>query len=321
MASPSPRSGSGPGSGPKTKTRRTHQPLRQSPLAQQLPLVSGRWLLWSLAGVFGGGLLLVYLTMVLLFWQGQWQILFHPDRTEQPVAATAVLPLEPVAFDTTEVGKPLLAGWYIPATTGRKQATILYLHSLQTGSLAGTVSALTVLHTTGVNVFAFDYRGFGRSDFLHPSEASATEDAEAAWKYLTETRHVPARSIVIYGVGLAASLAADLAANHPDAAGVVFEAPEADALTQLRADPRSRLMPVSLLAHDVFNPDAALAKIKQPKLILITASSTEAGKRYAERAADPKQVVSLPATDRDAEERSALGKFLNMLPSPPSASR
>lgn len=269
--------------------------------------------MWSLIGVFGGGLALVYLTLVLLFWQGQWQILFHPDRTEKPVPATIGLPLEQVAFDTTEIGKPLLHGWFIPASPGGSSETVLYLHSLQTGSLADAVTELAALHQLGINVFAFDYRGFGSSDFLHPSEASTKDDAEAAWRYLTDARHMPAHSIVIYGVGLAASLAADLAANHPDAAGVVFETPEADALTQLRADPRSHLMPVSLLAHDVFNPDAALAKIKQPKLILVAASSVEAGKRYGMQAADPKQIVYLPSTDRQPIQSTAVRSFLDEL--------
>ncbi len=306
---------------PETTSRKTQQPLRTSPLAQQLPLVSGRWLLWSLAGVFGGGLALVYLTMVLLFWQGQWQILFHPDRTDKPIPAIVGLPLEPIAFDTTETGKPLLNGWWIPAASGNSKETILYLHSLQTGSLAGTVAEITALHQSGSNIFAFDYRGFGKSDFLHPSEASTTEDVEAAWKYLTDTRHVPAHTIMIYGVGLGASLAADLAANHPDAAGVVFEAPEADALTQLRADPRSHLMPVSLLTHDVFQPDPALAKIKRPKLILIPGSGLEAGKHYAMQAADPKQVVYLPPTDQKSAQSNAVRDFLNNLSSPPPSSR
>ncbi len=306
-----------PKSSPKPRSRNAEQPLRPSPLAQQLPLVSGRWLLWSLAGVFGGGLMLVYLTLVLLFWQGQWQILFHPSRTAQAPPVTTALPIQDIPFNTTQTGHARLDGWFVPAQPGvhSPNRTILYLHSMKTRSLAEATLDLAALHQPGIDVFAFDYRGFGKSEFYHPSEESTREDSEAAWQYLADTRHVPPHSIVIYGVGLASSLAAELAANHPDAAGVIFEAPEADAVTQLRADPRSRWMPVRLLAHDVFNPDASLAKINRPKLILISPSSEEAGRHYATQSADPKVVTNLPSPDHQAAQSNALHQFLDELPS------
>jgi pimeloyl-ACP methyl ester carboxylesterase len=302
---------------PRPGTRSKPHAHRPSPLAQQLPLVSGRWLLWSLAGVFGGGLMLVYLTLVLLFWQGQWQILFHPSRTDQATPVPTALPIQDIAFNTTQTGHPQLDGWFIPAQPGsrRPTRTILYLHSVKTGSLAEATPGLAALHQLGIDVFAFDYRGFGKTEFLHPSEESTREDSEAAWQYLTDTRHIPPQSIVIFGVGLGASLAADLAANHPDAAGVVFDAPEPDAMTQLRADPRSRWMPVRLLAHDAFDPDASLAKIKLPKLILISPAFKEAGRHYATQSADPKEVVDLPSPDHEAAQSNALHHFLNELPS------
>ncbi len=318
----SPKSGnkarsSSPHGGPARRT--AHKPAvagRPSPLAQQLPLVSGSWLLWSLVGVFGGGLALVYLTMVLLFWQGQWQLLFHPLHTEQAVPATIGLPLQDVAFDATQTGQPQLDGWFVPATHGARYSntTILYLHSLKTGSLADAVPELTRLHQLDMNLFALDYRGYGKSAFLHPSEATTTADVEAAWKYLVETRHLPAHSLVIYGVGLAASLAAEAVANHPDAAAVIFDTPEADALTQLRADPRSHWMPVRLLAHDVFRPDTSLTKAKQPKLILVPDSSIATGRHYAESAADPKLVVYMPFANRTSVQSEAIRRFLDELP-------
>ncbi len=305
---------------PETTSRRTQQPLRPSPLAQQLPLVSGRWLLWSLFGVFGGGLALVYLTMVLLFWQGQWQILFHPDRADKPAPSTVGLPLEQVAFDTTETGKPLLDGWFIPAgsdgVTDPRYAneTILYLHSMETGSLPQAVPELTALHQLGANVFAFDYRGYGKSDFLHPSEQTTSADAEAAWQYLVETRHVAPHSIIVFGSGLGASLAAEAAVRHSDAAALVIDHPSDKAIDLLRADPRSRLMPVWLLAHDVFDPSAALARVKLPKLLLLSEQSASS-KHYAEVAADPKLNVYLPPSGDAQAVHKALRQFLDELPS------
>ena len=302
----------------RNPAQRAHTPQRPSPLAQQLPLVSSQWLLWSLGGVFGGGLLLVYLTMGLLFWQGQWQILFHPDRNGRSVSASVALPFEDLAFDTTETGRPLLDGWFIPAAApGAANAryanqTILYLHSMQTGSLPAAVSELTALHQLGINVFALDYRGFGKSEFLHPSEQTTSADVEAAWQYLVETRHLAPQSIIIDGGGLGASLAAEAAAHHPDAASLVIERPLPKAIELLRADPRSHWMPVALLAHDVFDPSAALAQAKLPKLLLL--SDDAASKHYAGIATGPKRSVYLPAADNALVYQEALRQFLDQLP-------
>jgi alpha/beta superfamily hydrolase len=55
-----------------------------------------------------------------------------------------------------------------------------------------------------MNIFAFDYRGFGKSVNMHPSERSTYEDADAAWRYLTETRHLsqPRSSSMVWGWAL-----------------------------------------------------------------------------------------------------------------------
>lgn len=295
-------------------TPKRQQPSRPSPFAQQAPLVSGRWLLWSLAGIFGGGLGLVYLTLCLLFWQGQWQILFYPKHPTKSVPATIGLPLEDLRFATTEAGQPRLDGWFIPAdSSARYQGkTILYLHAMTTGSLVDAVPELTALHRVGIHLFAFDYRGFGKSEAAHPSEQLATEDTDAAWDYLINTRHISAGSILFYGTGLGASLAAEAAARHSEAAGLIVDDPTRTALQLLERDPRSRWMPVRLLTHDRFDPTAALKELKQPKLFLLSPSSQS---RVAKDAADPKLIVYLRGQDDAAARREALQRFLDDLPS------
>jgi pimeloyl-ACP methyl ester carboxylesterase len=290
---------------------------KNDPLAQQQPLVSGKWLLWSLAGIFGGGLALVYLTSCLLFWQGQWQILFKPSHKESVGPSTAGVQFEHFGFAVTETGQHTLDGWFIPAGSEGRYAgmTILYLHSMRDGSLSDTVPEILSLHRLGINVFAFDYRGFGFSDFARPSESLATQDTDAAWEYLVDTRHVPAASILIFGTGLGASLAAEAAARHPDAAGVVLDSPTPTALELLRVDPRSHWMPVRLLAHDQFDPGPVLTTLKQPKLFLLPPDTSSTAKQDAKQASDPKLVVYLPASAGSAKS-DALGRFLDELTQP-----
>ena len=61
---------------------RTPPPGWKDPLAQQQPLVSGRWLASAILGVVAFAALCAYLTLCLLFYQGQWQVVFHPSRTD-----------------------------------------------------------------------------------------------------------------------------------------------------------------------------------------------------------------------------------------------
>ena len=74
----------------------------------------------------------------------------------------------------------------------------------------------------GFAVLAVDYRGFGKSSDVAPSESYAYEDAEAAWGYLGTL--APGRPRYIVGHSLGGAIAAELARREPQAAGVVLEA-------------------------------------------------------------------------------------------------
>ena len=146
----------------------------------------------------------------------------------------------------------------------------------------------------GSNVFAFDYRGFGRSVNVHPSEQRMTQDADAAWTYLTDTRHLPRRSITFYGVGQGAVLAAEAARRHPSAAAVIFDTPSLPALKMIIEDQRSKLLPVKLLLKDRFEPQKTLSALHTPKLFLNRAPAGSAMAEYGEAlfhaAAPPKEL-------------------------------
>ncbi len=147
------------------------------------PDIDPRWLLKMLAVTIGGALFCGYLTLCGLFYQGQWQLVLHPDTATTITPASVNLPFEDVSFDYTETGQPQLHGWWIPAAgnapAGYSAFTILYLHG-GNGSLADTLPRLQELHHLGLNVFAFDYRGFGQSAGLHPNELRMREDTAAA---------------------------------------------------------------------------------------------------------------------------------------------
>lgn len=52
-----------------------------------------------------------------------------------------------------------------------------------------------------VNVLAYDYEGYGKSEGI-PSEQACYENIDAAYAFLTQTMHIPSEQIVLYGRSL-----------------------------------------------------------------------------------------------------------------------
>jgi len=221
----------------------------------------------ALGITLGVAALCAYATLCLLFYQGQWQLMLHPSRTVAATPASKGLKFDDVRFDYSETGSARLDGWWIPAKKDARWSgsTMLYVHEGE-GSLSDSLDDLATLHTLGINIFAFDYRGFGKSAGATPREKRMIEDAEAAWTYLTETRHIPARVMVIYGRGVGASIAADLAANHPPG-GLILDGPSEPAGKIIGADVRARIVP-GFLITERFDPAETLQSLAVPKLFL-----------------------------------------------------
>jgi uncharacterized protein len=194
-------------------------------------------------------------------------LLFHPATAITRTPSTAGLPFEPVGFAVSDEGIPRLKGWWIPGAAGAAQSryTVLFFHG-PNGNLSDSVDALARLHAVGVNLLAFDYRGYGQSQFVRPSEAHWLRDAESALEYLTATRHMGAGSIVLDGEGLGANLALEVAAVHPELAGVVVESPIAEPMDAVFQDARARMVPARWLVRDRFDLAAAAQQLQNPVL-------------------------------------------------------
>ena len=308
----------------KSKPRPRHIPPPGwvDPLRQQQPLVSHRWLLRALVISLAAAAVCGYLTVCLLFWQGSWQLIFHPVSTVATTPASVGLPFEDVRFFATETGQPQLNGWWIPAAPDARysRSTILYLHGAA-GSLSNTLPDLQALHALGINVFAIDYRGYGKSLFLRPSEQTVSDDADAAIFYLTNTRALNPASILLYGQGLGATIAAGAAQRHPQTSALILENPAPTALEQVAADRRTSLLPVRLLFSDRFDLAPILQNLKTPKL-LIECPSSPADPTLKTRmqqlfqlAASPKTFAEIPADQASSTNYSeTLHRFLDEIP-------
>jgi hypothetical protein len=145
------------------------------------------------------------------------------------------------------------------------------------GNLGDTVEDLAQLHDAGANVLAFDYRGYGQSEFAHPNEARWLEDAAWALDYLAQTRHTDPRSVVVAGKELGANLAVEVAAAHPELAGVIVDSPIENPVDIIFGDSRAHLVPARLLVKDRYDIDAAAGKLGIPSLWLLPSTAVANG--------------------------------------------
>ncbi len=272
-------------------------------------VVSGRWLVKAILIVLAVAGIALYLTVCLLFYQGQWQFTFFPvQETTAGIASAAAgsgLPITNVRFDTTEEGVELLNGWWIPAdsagpnpstaATPLSQMVLLFCPNGRT-DLAENIPALQAFHALGIPVFAFDYRGFGASQKTHPSQQKAYADGIAAFNYLTGMRHIPADRIVIYGQGLGAAVATTVAQQAPRLAGIILENPQPSFIREVKREQHIHLLPMWLIFQDRFDIAPLVPTLKMPKLILVTPTMPEylsaAAHIYAEAVA-PKQLSQI----------------------------
>jgi uncharacterized protein len=289
--------------------RSISKPNKSTPPQPTPPdVVSPIWLVKAIVLTILAALLCGYLTFCLLFYQGQWQLVLHPNRTSASPTSITGIPYEFIRFGPDESATPQLTGWWIPAAPGSRYApiTILFLPD-GNGSLTNSIPVLVSLHNLGLNVFAFDYRGYGQSAPARPSQRSMTQDTDTAWQYLTTTRAISAQHIVPYGTGVGTSLATRLAANDNTIPALILDTPRADLLNVAIRDPRAKLLPVRLLFHERFPLAEPLSTLHTPKLLI---SRTTAPDQTFLRASHPRFTVEL-ASPSEALYNQSLTRFLD----------
>ncbi len=283
-------------------------PHFDDPLRPRNPLVAHRWILGGIGVMVVASLAVLYFAIGLLFWQGQWQLIFHPTHGVASTPASRNVPFEDVRFDATEIGKTRLNGWWVPAnsTLPPQPTAILYLHEAR-GSLSDALPDILALHALGKDVFAFDPRGFGKSEWAKPSEKHWNQDADAALYYLASVRHIGPSHLIVIGRGLGGTVAANLTLQHPELDRLVMIDPQPPTLGLLEAPRWTHILPIWLLARDRFNPAAALRSASVDKLFLLPANASAPG--YVAKAASPVTTVH-STTLEDPETTAALQQFL-----------
>lgn len=105
------------------------------------------------------------------------------------------------------------------STVDDPRATVLFAHG-NGGDLGAGVDVVGRFTALGLNVLAFDYRGYGHSSGK-PSEEGTYEDIDAAYRYLVDEAQVVPRSIIVVGLSLGGGPAAWLA-EHREIGGLLL---------------------------------------------------------------------------------------------------
>ena len=266
--------------------------------AQQHELVDPKWLAKAVAITIVAAAVAGYFAFCFLFYQGQWQIVLHPTPM-QAVPAKLLPAHEDVRFAVNSAGAPTMHGWWIPAETNAARPGVLLVYFPGgSGALSNRVPRVVYLHQQQVAVFAFDYRGFGDSEKMHPSQTSISQDAQSVVEYLTQTRHVPLSQMVFYGEGIGGFAATQAAAQNPGVAAVALSDPQISQRSVFEADPRTHLLPLNLLLRDDFSLGPALRQMRSSTLVMSTLA-TDQSRKEAQQVYDairaPKQILDAPA--------------------------
>lgn len=219
--------------------------------------ISRSWLrmLWVVIGLLALG----YVGLAALLFFFQERLVYFPTRTWEAIPADVGLSYEEVLLEATDGLK--LSAWLVPVDSPR--AVILFFHG-NGGNISHRLESLKQFYRLGLSTFIVDYRGYGQSEGK-PGEEGTYLDAEAAWRYLTEKRHIPPGQIIIFGESLGGAVAAWTAQTHPPAGLILLSTFTSVPDMGAQVYP---FLPIRLLARVHYNTLARLADIQCPVLII-----------------------------------------------------
>ncbi len=217
-------------------------------------------------------------------------------------------------FFKTEDGVEL-NGWFIPAKEAKR--TILFLHG-NAGNISHRFEKLQIFHDLNLNVFIFDYRGYGKSKGS-ASERGIYLDAKTAYDYLVSKEGVRKDEIILFGESLGGSVAIDLASKAEVKAIIVESAFTSAKDMARRIYP---FIPPFFIASD-FNSAKKIKDIHAPKLLIHSVDDEivpfELGEKLFEAAPQPKIFLKIRGghntafLDSEDEFKKGIGSFVSSL--------
>jgi fermentation-respiration switch protein FrsA (DUF1100 family) len=243
----------------------------------------------------------IYLGLLALLRLSESRLIYFPgnQRSLIPPPASLGLAVERVEIRTDDAMG--LVGWVMRSHPDSTGLWLLICHG-NAGNLSEFDRPVHYagLRQLGLNLLAFDYRGYGESEGV-PTEAGLYRDAQAVYRYLREKEGVAAERIIGFGHSLGSAVAVDLASRVP-LAGLILDG----ALTSVidRGQELYPYIPVRWIAGSRFNSMEKIPQVRIPKLFLHAVGDDVIpiahGRRLYEAALPPKLFVELQGGHGDA---------------------
>ncbi|MGD9015137.1 MAG: alpha/beta hydrolase [Candidatus Omnitrophota bacterium] len=221
--------------------------------------------------------------------------IYYPSKEIIFSPADAGFKYEDIFF--TSEDKLRLNGWFVPS--GQSRGTLLFCHG-NAGNISHRVEIIRIFNQLNLNVFIFDYRGYGRSQGV-PTEQGLYKDAQAAFRYLLNRGDVDQKAIIIYGKSIGANVAIKLA-SMVKAAALISESGFTSAYDMGRK--LFPYLPIKWIITVKFDAQSAIRDITIPKLIIHSEDDEiipfAMGKKLFEAAASPKEFYQMQGTHNEA---------------------
>jgi len=229
------------------------------------------------------------------------RLTFFPSAGETETPRSIGLEYEAVSIRTAD--EETIAAWWMPHEAAR--ADVVYFHG-NGGNLSMWLPILAGVQASGLNVLAFDYRGYGRSTGS-PTEKGLYRDADAVLAELAGLRQRESaagstvrRPTIYWGRSLGGPVAAyATTVTRPD--GLILESTFPDKRAVLGR--QFVLRTLNLLASFRFETADMLRGFDRPTLVMHGDADSvvpyAAGRALFERLSEPKRFVTLRGADHN----------------------
>ncbi len=202
-----------------------------------------------------------------------------------------------------------LHGWWVPAETETAH-TLLWMHG-NSGNVTHRLEDLRTIHGYGVNVFLFDYRGYGKSEGS-PDEEGVYRDARAAYDHVR--KRIPEEDLYLFGRSLGGGVAVKLA-TEVNCGGLILQS----TFTSIR-DMSGASLPIPLLylvLRTEMNSLSRIASVDEPILMIHGVRDDVVpdglGRRLFDEANDPKYWLEVEEAGHDDLIETAPDRYRSTL--------
>jgi len=262
-----------------------------------------------IAGIAG-----IYIILCLLLFFFQKYLIYFPDKTIFFTPNHINLVYEEIHFKTSD--NLSINGWFIPADSS--EYVLIFCHG-NAGNISHRLESIQIFNRLSLDVFIFDYRGFGKSEGSIDEEGTYL-DASGAWDFLVDKKGYDPKKIIIFGRSLGSGIASWLA-REKQPVGLILES-SFTSLPDLGAKIYP-FFPVRLLSKYKYPTLDNIGNTECPKLFIHSKSDEiipfSLGMENYESVREPKMFLEIQGSHNDGfmvslpEYMEGINKFISTL--------